>query len=40
MNCLDSHNMLFPTDVDSCLSMFLVDPSGNAYEVSLNVRIT
>ena len=32
-NHLDAHSMLFPTDPDSCLSQFLTDPSGNAFEV-------
>ncbi|NQW82670.1 MAG: hypothetical protein HQ450_01855 [Alcaligenaceae bacterium] len=32
-NHIDGHNMLFPTDADSCLSMFLTDPSGNALEM-------
>ena len=32
-NYIDSHNMLFPKDPDSCLSMFLTDPSGNTFEV-------
>ena len=30
---IDAHNMLFPSDPDSCLSQFLTDPSGNAFEV-------
>ena len=30
---IDGHSLLFPKDPDSCLSMFLTDPSGNALEV-------
>jgi extradiol dioxygenase family protein len=32
-NFLDSFDMLFPTDADSCLSIFAADPSGNTNEV-------
>ncbi|HEX7558399.1 MAG TPA: hypothetical protein VF386_04335 [Usitatibacter sp.] len=31
-NHIDGHNMLFPKDPDSCMAMFLTDPSGNAFE--------
>jgi extradiol dioxygenase family protein len=31
-NHVDGYDMLFPRDPDSCLAMFLTDPSGNAYE--------
>ena len=37
-NHIDPHNMLFPSDPDSCLSQFLTDPSGNAFEVKWCVR--
>ena len=30
---IDPHSLLFPRDPDSCLAMFLTDPSGNAFEV-------
>ena len=30
-NHIDGHNMLFPRDPDSCMAMFLTDPSGNAF---------
>jgi len=30
---INAHNMLFPSDPDSCLSQFLTDPSGNGFEV-------
>jgi len=31
-NHIDGHNTLFPKDPDSCMAMFLTDPSGNAFE--------
>lgn len=32
-NHIDGHSMLVPKDPDSCMAMFLTDPSGNAFEV-------
>jgi extradiol dioxygenase family protein len=32
-NHVDGHNTLVPKDPDSCMAMFLTDPSGNAFEV-------
>jgi extradiol dioxygenase family protein len=32
-NHIDRHSLLVPKDPDSCMAMFLTDPSGNAFEV-------